>query len=120
MHRCKLKNLNALQKIIVIAGNDTITSEDSEVAERLNNFFIEAVESLEIEYFAHDLDNSIHTTYIDAIINKYARRPSIYTTYIDDDINKYARHPSIYTTYIDDDINKYARHPSILKIKENV
>ena len=53
-----------------------ITSEDSEVAEKLNNYFIEAVESLEIESFALELDNSIYITNIDDI-KKYARHPSI-------------------------------------------
>ena len=66
---------NSLQNNIIIVEKDTITSEDSEIAERLNNFFIE--ESLEIECFAPDLDDNIHTTNIDEIINKYARHPSI-------------------------------------------
>ena len=68
---------NALQNNIIIVEKDTITSEDSEVAEKLNNFFIEAVESLEIEGFAPDFDDGIQPTNIDEIINKYARHPSI-------------------------------------------
>ena len=69
--------MNSLQNNIIIVEKDTITSEDSEIAGKLNNFFIEAVESLEIECFAPDLDDNIHTTNIDEIINKYARHPSI-------------------------------------------
>ena len=68
---------NSLQNNIIIVEKDTITSEDSEIAEKLNNFFIEAVESLEIECFAPDLDDNIHATNIDEIITKYARHPSI-------------------------------------------
>ena len=68
---------NSLQNYIIIVEKETITSEDSEIAEKLNNFFIEAVESLEIECFAPDLDDNIHTTNIDEIINRYARHSSI-------------------------------------------
>ena len=68
---------NSLQNNIIIVEKDIITSEDSEVAEKLNNFFIEAAESLEIDCFARDLDDNIHTTNIGEIINKYARHPSI-------------------------------------------
>ena len=68
---------NSLQNNIIIVEKDTIMSEDSEVAEKLNNFFIESVESLEIECFAPGLDDNIRTTNIDEIISKYARHPSI-------------------------------------------
>ena len=44
------KNLNN-QKRIVIVEDDKITSKDKDVAEKLNDFFIKAVENLEIEPF---------------------------------------------------------------------
>ena len=67
---------NVFQKNIIIVENDRITSENSEVADKLNNFFVEAVESLEIEPFAPDLENN-ETINIDDIINKYEPHPSI-------------------------------------------
>ena len=70
-------NKHVLQKNIIIVEKDIITSINSEVAEKLNNFFIEAVESLEIEPFAPDLDNKTNTINIDEIIKKYETHPSI-------------------------------------------
>ena len=64
-----------LQKSIIIVENDKIISSSEKVAERLNNFFIEAVENLEIESFAPNTDNNIHS--IDEIIKNYERHPSI-------------------------------------------
>ena len=64
----------ALQKNIIIFENDKIISNSEEVAEKLNNFFIEAVENLEIESFT---DNNIHTKNIDEITKKYELHPSI-------------------------------------------
>ena len=49
---------NVLQTNVIIVEKDTITSKD-EVTEKLNNFFIEAVENLEIEPFVLNLDNNI-------------------------------------------------------------
>ena len=40
---------NVSQKNIMIVENDKITSNNEEVAEKLNNFFVNAVENLEIE-----------------------------------------------------------------------
>ena len=71
-------NKHVLQKNIIIIEKDIITSINSEVAEKLNNFFIEAVESLEIEPFAPDLDNKTNTINIDEIIKKYETHSSIF------------------------------------------
>ena len=43
---------------------------------KLNNFFIEAVENLEIESYAPNTDNNIHKS-IDEITKKYEMHPSI-------------------------------------------
>ena len=64
-----------LQKSIIIVENDKIISSSEKVTERLNNFFIEAVENLEIESFAPNTDNNIYS--IDEIIKNYERHPSI-------------------------------------------
>ena len=68
---------NVLQKNITIVEKDKITSKDSEVAEKLNNFFIEAVKNLEIEPFVPDSDTGINTESIDDIIKMYENHPSI-------------------------------------------
>ena len=77
---------------ITIIESDKIFSEKKEVADKFNNFFIEAVENLEIEHF----DNVGNITSTNEINSNYV---------IDE---------------IDNIITKYSAHPSILKIKENV
>ena len=77
---------------ITIIESDKIFSEKKEVADKFNNFFIEAVENLEIEHF----DNVGNITSTNEINSNYV---------IDE---------------IDNIITKYSVHPSILKIKENV
>ena len=52
-----------LQKDTIIVENDKIISNSEELAEKLNNFFIEAVENLEIESFAPNTDNNFNTKY---------------------------------------------------------
>ena len=75
-----LSEKSVLKRDITIIENGTVTSDKTEVAEMLNNYFIEAVESLEIETFNSDNDhtdcNSIDDN-IDAIIEKYKSHPSI-------------------------------------------
>ena len=68
---------NVLQKNITIVENGKITSKDSQVAEKLNKFFIEAVANLEIEPFAQDVDIGINTQGIDDIISMYENHSSI-------------------------------------------
>ena len=70
-----------LKKNIVIVENETITSNNREVAEKFNTFFMEAVESLDIEPFNSPNDilgdfECDHDT-IDTIINRYKTHPSI-------------------------------------------
>ena len=55
-----------LQKNIIIVENVVKRWQ-----RKLNNFFIEAVENLEIESFAPITDNNIHTKNIDEITKKY-------------------------------------------------
>ena len=65
-----------LDRNIVIAENDTIYSDSKEVAEKLNDFFIEAVENLEIEPF--ELNNElICSDQIENIVKQYELHPSI-------------------------------------------
>ena len=53
--------------------NDTITSDNKEVAEKLNNFVIEAVENLEIETFYPDI---VYAENINEIIKNYKTHPN--------------------------------------------
>ena len=110
-----------LKRNITLVENGLVISEKKEVAETLNNYFIEAVGNLEIEKFTfnvnevmpkncddnlqHNRDNSqrngvtlsTNDTRLGTIANKH-----------DTDVN------------IDDIISKYCSHPSIIIIKENV
>jgi len=68
---------NISQKHITIVENENITTIDSEVAEKLNNFFIEAVTKLDIEPYTPNLESDTNTDYIENIIKKYENHPSI-------------------------------------------
>ena len=64
-----------LQPDIIIVDNGITTSNKKEVAEKLNNFFIEAVDNLEIEPYL--LDNNPITEDIQDILVKYENHPSV-------------------------------------------
>ena len=66
---------------ITIIENGNVTTEKKEVAEILNNYFIEAVQNLEIERLNSDENHIIH--------------PEIINDVIDDIVKKYKSHPSI-------------------------
>ena len=59
---------------IVIVKNDNIFSDDKEVAEKLNIFFIDAVENLGIEPFGVDIGN-VSSDEIDEILKQYELHP---------------------------------------------
>ena len=68
---------NISQKNIVIVEMETIISKNDEVAEKLNIFFIKAVENLEIEQFSPNAEKDIQTKDIEKIIKMYEKHPSI-------------------------------------------
>ena len=71
---------NIKNKNIIIVENDTIIANKKDVAEKLNNYFIEAVENLEIEHFLlenEETNITEHNDIIDPIIRKYRTHPSI-------------------------------------------
>ena len=68
---------NILQRNIMILDKGEIITGDAEVAEKLNNFFIEAVESLDIETFTSSTISGVYTDDIEKIINQYQLDPSI-------------------------------------------
>ena len=70
-----------LKRNIVIVENESVISDNKEVAEKFNTFFIEAVENLDIEPFNSPNDNISNLECdhdnIDIIINRYKTHPSI-------------------------------------------
>ena len=66
-----------LQNNITIIDNDIVYTEKKEVAEKLNNFFIDAVDDLEIEPFTCVNDAVILSGNIPNIIKMYENHPSI-------------------------------------------
>ena len=70
-------NKHVSQKNIVIVERNAITSKNDEVADKLNKFFIKAVENLEIELFAPNDVNNARTENLEVIIKRYERHPSI-------------------------------------------
>ena len=69
--------MKILQRDIIIVGNDIITSDDKGVAEKLNKFFIEAVENLDIETCVTENVKDTLTGNLQEIIDKYENHPSI-------------------------------------------
>ena len=71
----------SLKKNITLIENNNVISNNREVAEIMNNYFIEAVENLEIEQFAllEDVPISGDTNdeNIDNIVKKYQLHPSV-------------------------------------------
>ena len=68
---------NVSQKYIIIVEEDTVISNNTDPPEKLNNFFIEAVENLEIESFVPNIENIIYTGIIHEIVKNYQTHPSI-------------------------------------------
>ena len=65
---------NVLQRNITIVEREVIISDKKQVAEKLNNFFIEAVESLEIEPYCPN-HKGVQLGNICEIIKKYETHP---------------------------------------------
>ena len=61
----------------MVVVNDKLMSDKQEVAEKLNNFFIEAVENLEIELYLPETKSDIPKENIQEIIDQYKNHPSI-------------------------------------------
>ena len=72
---------NVKNRNITIVENGTVTSNKKDVAEKLNNYFIEAVENLDIEHFTSVDEESTsiegENDVIVEIIRKYSSHPSI-------------------------------------------
>ena len=62
--------------------DETVISENSAVAEKLNNYFIDVIENLEIEHYNEIMDNEYIGSNngrkeIETLITKYKNHPSI-------------------------------------------
>ena len=62
--------------------DETLISENSAVAEKLNNYFIDVIENLEIEHYNETMDNEYIGSNngrkeIETIVTKYKNHPSI-------------------------------------------
>ena len=68
---------NILQRNIIIVEKEVIITDKRQVAEKLNNFFIEAVESLEIEHHAPKSHEGVYLKNIGEIVKNYESHPSI-------------------------------------------
>ena len=67
----------SIPKDIILVEYDIATSDNKDVAEKLNSFFISAVDKLEIESFLIENSNNISTEDLQEMINKYSNHPSI-------------------------------------------
>ena len=62
------------QKELVLIEKDVITSKKTEVADKMNNYFVDSIKNLDIEPF---LENNSLSCNIDEIISAYNEHPSI-------------------------------------------
>ena len=75
-----LKSINFIE-------NDSIISDKKAVAEKLNNYFIDSIQNLDIEHFNENIcnENSVSNKEKNQIISKYENHPS--TLEITENIN---------------------------------
>ena len=66
-----------LQSNIVIIEDGVVYTENNEVAEKLNNFFVEAVNNLDIEPFTTVNEDHISSENVSEIVKNYEFHPSI-------------------------------------------
>ena len=60
-----------LQRNITIVEKDTVISNKKEVAEKLNNFFVESVDNLDIEHFVTEINDSPPSNIVNKIIKNH-------------------------------------------------
>ena len=70
------------QRNIILIEDETVISENSADAEKLNNYFIDVIENLEIEHYNEIMDNEYIGSNngrkeIETIVTKYKNHPSI-------------------------------------------
>ena len=66
------------QKDFILVENEEVTSSAKEVAEKMNNFFVDVIESLDIEPFVEEsINESNSEDSIENIVMKYSQHPSI-------------------------------------------
>ena len=68
---------STLQRNIIIIEDNIVYADKMEVAEKLNNFFVEAVDYLEIEPFAVVCKNDIISENIPEIVKMYESHPIV-------------------------------------------
>ena len=66
-----------LERNIVILDDEKVYSDNTVVAEKLNNFFVEAVQSLEIQLYISEAEINDCAGNIEEIVKQYERHPSI-------------------------------------------
>ena len=110
-----------LKRNITLVENGSVISEKREVAENLNNYFIEAVENLEIEQFTFNVNDVISQNCdvtLQNDVNSQNNNANLQTN--DNSAKIDVGTHNLDNVNIDDIIKKYQSHPSIIKIKENV
>ena len=106
-----------LKRSITLVENGSIIYENKEVANTLNNYFIEAVKNLGLEKFTSDVNGDMPTN---CDVNFQHNRDNLQGNDITSSTNDTGVGEMHTNFNVDEIINKYWSHPSIIKIKENV
>ena len=110
-----------LKRSITLIENCSVISEKKEVAETLNNYFIEAVADLEVERFASNVNGIIpKNCEVNLQHNRDQSEGKGGTLSTNNERLEEIDNTHITDVNIDDIIYKYRSHPSIIIIKENV
>ena len=66
-----------LQQEIILIEKDLVVTEEQEVAEKMNSYFVDAIENLNIEPFIQTVNEDNCSNSIEDIVKKYNQHPSI-------------------------------------------
>ena len=91
---------------IVIIDDGVVYTENNEVAEKLNNFFVEAVDNLDIEPFTTVHEDHISSENVSEIVKNYEFHPSIIKIKENDEIKEKFKFINVNPEIIKDEIDK--------------
>ena len=65
------------QKDFILVENENVTSDTTDLAEKMNNYFIDVIENLDIEHFEEPTTEIYPQDSIENIVRMYSKHPSI-------------------------------------------
>ena len=104
-HSFQIKKAGKQSKIIIIE-NDIVYTENQVIAEKLNNYFTDVIDNLNIERFTDANAGDIISRNIDSIVKRYESHPSIIKIKQNVKIKSKFKFNNVTTDNIKDEISK--------------